>query len=185
MGYAIHIQEWCLDNQWNGFRTSFACCLVVGNSARRNLILTMNATDECTEVCKSLLRGELSAIETYTQAIQKFSSGPERAALQAIRTDHANSAALLCDHLVDMGATPVTDSGAWGTFARAVEGGAKLLGESPALAVLEEGEEHGAHEYEEALANPDVMQEIKTMIRRELLPPLGEHVSTLERLRRR
>ena len=143
----------------------------------------MNATDECAEVCNSLLRGELSAIETYTQAIEKFSSEPERAALQAIRTDHVNSAARLCDHLVDMGATPATNSGAWGSFAKAVEGSAKLLGESPALAVLEEGEEHGIGEYDEALRNPGVMDEIKTVIRQELQPPLGKHVSTLERLR--
>jgi hypothetical protein len=145
----------------------------------------MNATDECAEVCNSLLRGELSAIETYTQAIEKFSSEPERAALQAIRTDHVNSAARLCDHLVDMGSTPATNSGAWGTFAKAVEGSAKLLGESPALVALEEGEEHGISEYEEALRNPGVMEEIKAIIRSELQPPLGKHVSTLERLRAR
>lgn len=143
----------------------------------------MNATDECAEVCNSLLRGELSAIETYTQAIEKFNSEPERAALQAIRTDHVNSAARLCDHLVDMGFTPATNSGAWGTFAKAVEGTAKLLGESPALAALEEGEEHGITEYEEALRNPEVMEEIKIVIRRDLQPPLSNHVSTLERLR--
>jgi len=143
----------------------------------------MNATEECTEVCNALLRGELSAIETYTQAIEKFHSEPERTALQAIRTDHVNSAARLCDHLVDMGSTPATNSGAWGSFAKAVEGTATLLGESPALTVLEEGEEHGINEYEAALRNADVMAEIKSVIRDQLLPPLGEHVSALERLR--
>jgi hypothetical protein len=51
------------------------------------------------------------------------------------------------------------------------------------LAVLEEGEEHGISEYEEALRNPDVMEEIKSVIRQHLLPPLSQHVSALERLR--
>lgn len=143
----------------------------------------MNATEECTEVCNALLRGELSAIETYTQALEKFHSEPERASLQAIRTEHVNSAALLCDHLAEMGATPASSSGAWGTFAKAVEGTATMLGESPALAVLEEGEEHGINEYESALRNPDVMEEIKTVIRQHLLPPLSQHVSALEQLR--
>ena len=64
-----------------------------------------------------------------------------------------------------------------------MEGAAKLLGESPALAVLEEGEEHGINEYDEALRNPEVMEEIKTVIRRDLQPPLSKHVSALERLR--
>ena len=143
----------------------------------------MNATDECIEVCNSLLRGELSAIETYNQAIAKFDNDPERRALEGIRSDHERSVNRLREHLLDMGATPSTDSGAWGSFAQAVEGTAKLLGESPALKALEEGEEHGMNEYEEALRNPEVMSEIKTVIRGELMPALSEHVATLARLR--
>ncbi|WP_367872088.1 DUF2383 domain-containing protein [Luteolibacter sp. Populi] len=143
----------------------------------------MNATDECIEVCNSLLRGELSAIETYTQAIAKFDGDPERRALEAIRDDHERSADRLRDHLADMGATAATDSGAWGSFAKAVEGSAKVLGESPALAALEQGEEHGIDEYENALRNADVMEEIKTVIRGDLLPALSEHIATLGRLR--
>ena len=143
----------------------------------------MNATDECIEVCNSLLRGELSAIETYTQAIAKFDTDPERSALLGIRDDHERSANRLRDHLADMGATPATDSGAWGSFAKAVEGSAKVLGESPALAALEQGEEHGIDEYENALRNAGVMEEIKTVIRGDLLPALSEHIAALGRLR--
>ena len=143
----------------------------------------MNATDECIEVCNSLLRGELSAIETYTQAIAKFDTDPERSALLGIRDDHERSANRLRDHLADMGATPATDSGAWGSFAKAVEGSANVLGESPALAALEQGEEHGIDEYENALRNAGVMEEIKTVIRGDLLPALSEHIAALGRLR--
>lgn len=145
----------------------------------------MNATHECIDVCNSLLRGELSAIETYGQALEKFENDTERSALRAIQNDHQNSAARLREHLIDMGAEPASDSGAWGTFAKAVEGTAKLLGESPALAALQQGEEHGVDEYEEALRNDDVMAEIKAVIRQQLLPPLSEHVAALERLRAR
>lgn len=143
----------------------------------------MNATDECIDVCNSLLRGELSAVETYNQAIAKFGSDPERRALEGIRAEHQRSVSRLREHLIDMGATPASDSGAWGSFAKAVEGTAKLLGESPALKALEEGEEHGIDEYEEALRNPDVMSEIKTVIRAELLPALSNHIAALARLR--
>ncbi|MEK7952392.1 DUF2383 domain-containing protein [Luteolibacter soli] len=145
----------------------------------------MNATHECIDVCNSLLRGELSAIETYGQALEKFENDTERSTLRAIQNDHQHSAARLREHLVDMGAEPATDSGAWGAFAKAVEGTAKMLGESPALAALQQGEEHGVDEYEEALRNKDVMDEIKTVIRQQLLPPLSEHVAALERLRSR
>ena len=145
----------------------------------------MNATHECIDVCNSLLRGELSAVETYSQALEKFENDVERSALRAIQNDHQNSAARLREHLLDMGAEPATDSGAWGTFAKAVEGTAKLLGESPALAALQQGEEHGIDEYEEALRNEGVMAEIKTVIRQQLLPPLSEHVAALDRLKAR
>lgn len=144
----------------------------------------MNATAECIEVCNSLLRGELSAIETYEQAIGKFQEEPDRGTLQEVRDEHERSAQRLREHLIDMGAAPATDSGAWGSFAQAVEGTAKLLGESPALAALEAGENHGIDEYEEALRNPNVMEEIKTVIRGDLLPALSDHVATLGRLRR-
>ena len=145
----------------------------------------MNATHECIDVCNSLLRGELSAIETYNQALEKFDSDLERSALVSIQNDHQHSASRLREHLVDMGAEPATDSGVWGTFAKAVEGTAKLLGESPALTALQQGEEHGIDEYEEALRNTGVMDEIKTVIRQQLLPPLSEHVAALDRLRAR
>jgi rubrerythrin len=146
----------------------------------------MNATtDTCIDVCNSLLRGELSAIETYDQALEKFETETERSTLQMIRSDHEASASRLREHIVAMGAEPSRDSGAWGSFAQAVEGTAKMLGESPALAALQQGEEHGIEEYEDALGNPDVMEEIKLVIRQELMPPLTEHVNSLDQLRAR
>lgn len=143
----------------------------------------MNATAECIDVCNSLLRGELAAIETYTQAIAAFTGEPERSALESIRSDHQSSVGMLREHLTDMGADPSPTSGAWGEFAKALEGSAKIIGQSPALAVLERGEEHGIDEYEGALRNPGVMEEIKSVIRQELLPPLSGHIAALGRLR--
>jgi len=145
----------------------------------------MNATHECIDVCNSLLRGELSAVETYSQALEKFDSEIERSALRSIQSDHQNSVARLREHLNDMGAEAASESGAWGAFAKAVEGTAKMLGESPALAALKQGEVPGIDEYEEALRNSGVMEEIKAVIRHELLPPLSEHIAALDRLRAR
>ena len=135
----------------------------------------MNSTDECIEVCNSLLRGELSAVETYTQAIGKFDGESERVALQGIRSDHEKAAARLRSHIQDMNGKPSDGAGAWGGFVQALEGAAMMLGESPALALLERGEQHGIDEYKEALANDDVMEEIKQVIRGQLLPSCAEH----------
>ena len=144
----------------------------------------MKNNESCIKICNQLLRGELSAIETYNQAIDKFKDSPtEIEVLEQILVDHEDSAELLRDHLVEMGAVPDTDSGAWGAFAKAVEGTATLLGESAALMALKEGEEHGIREYEDALADADVMEEAKETIREELLPRLVSHIPLLEALR--
>ncbi|HWB01528.1 MAG TPA: DUF2383 domain-containing protein [Verrucomicrobiales bacterium] len=147
----------------------------------------MNTTelslDSCINACNSLLRGELSAVDTYGQAIETFTTGAERAVLERIRSDHAQSARKLREHILSMGGEPSAGSGAWGAFAKAVEGTAKMMGKSAALKALEEGEQHGMKEYEDALESDGVMDEIKTTIRGELLPRLMEHLTALGRLK--
>ena len=143
----------------------------------------MKSHQQCIDTCDSLLRGELSAVETYEQAIEKFQSDPELLTLELFRDEHRSSAEILRQHLIQMEAEPSNSSGAWGTFAKAVEGTATLLGKSPALAVLEEGEKHGIDEYRDALENDHVMEEIKGKIRQQLLPSLERHLNALAELR--
>ncbi|MBK1817003.1 DUF2383 domain-containing protein [Luteolibacter yonseiensis] len=142
----------------------------------------MNNTQSCIEACNKLLRGEISAVETYTQALGKFDNSNSRSILQQIKEDHQRSADTLRSHLSEMGATPDSESGAWGKFAQAVEGVATLLGKSPAVAVLIQGEEHGIDEYEEALNDPGVMTEMKIVFRDIHIPRLQKHVALLEAL---
>jgi hypothetical protein len=68
----------------------------------------------------------------------------------------------------------------WGGFAQALEGAAKLFGESPALLILEQGEQHGINEYETALADPRFSARAKELIDQELLPPLYDHLVELK-----
>ena len=149
------------------------------------MVLRMSNKQKCIDVCNGLLRGELSAVETYTQAIEKFKDHTACHQLEKIRGDHEQSAAVLRQHLLDMGAEPAKSSGAWGMFAQAVEGGAKLFGESAALQALIEGEEHGEKEYDKALKELDVMEEIKMEIHSSLMPRLGNHIVVLLELKSR
>ncbi len=145
----------------------------------------MNTSEACIETCNKLLRGELSAIQTYGQALEKFAESPESITLREILADHQDSAFALRDHVLELGGVPAADSGAWGSFAKAVEGTAKLLGDSAALQALREGEKHGINEYEDALESPDVMEEAKNTIRDTLLPRQIEHLSRLDTLQAR
>ncbi len=142
----------------------------------------MKTTDATIEVLDSLLRGELSAIETYSHVIHKFPGSTAENDLEDMRTDHLDSVQTLRELISDLGGNPSTDSGPWGGFARAVESFAALFGDSSAMSALKQGEEHGISEYEDALQNDAVDSEVKQVIKEELLPPLQEHVLTLQSL---
>ena len=135
-----------------------------------------------TDAINSLLRGEMSAVETYTQAMSKFDDETAIADLQKIRDEHSRAVRLLRDHVVGFGAHPVEGSEPWGAFSAAVTGGAKAVGPAAALAALRQGEEHGINEYVSALENEGIHPDCQRMIRADLLPACRKHVEELNRL---
>jgi hypothetical protein len=98
------------------------------------------------------LRSELSAIETYQQALEKnraqYSQDAKFERLNQILNQHREAAARLRRVIEQQGGTPSTDSGAWGAWSRTVMGAAKLFGDKAALKALKEGEEAGLKEYQ-------------------------------------
>ena len=144
---------------------------------------TLTTTQEhCIDICNGLLRGELSAIETYDLAVEKHSGATATEELRRICEDHSRSANLLSANVREMGGEPDQDSGAWGLLATAVQATANLFGEDSAIDSLRKGEVAGRNDYQEALLDDDVMAESKLMIREELLPPVIEHIATLDKL---
>jgi uncharacterized protein (TIGR02284 family) len=142
----------------------------------------MKATDEGISVLNSLLRGELAATETYQQAIDKLDNDPSSAVLRQMHVQHREAANTLRQHIREHGGEPDHGSGAWGTWAKLVEGTAKLLGNTAALKALKEGEEHGVKEYEEALEENTVPTDCKALIRAQLLPQTRNHILALDRI---
>lgn len=145
----------------------------------------MTATDQTIDTCNALLRDEITAVETYTQAIEKFDTDATDAVLESFRTDHQVNAFELHKLVSDSGAEPSTSSGAWGGFAQALENAATLFGESPALKIMQAGEENGISQYKNALANADVSEAAKMLIKRTLLPSLSVHLIELQQRRDR
>lgn len=141
---------------------------------------TGNATT--TDTLNSLLRGEISAVETYRQAEGKFEGESELTSLRQLRQEHEEAVSQLRRHIHQKGADASESSGAWGTFAQLVEGGAKLFGKSAALKALKEGEEHGINSYESALDDRDLPIDCQTLIRDTLLPRCRQHVHNLDQL---
>jgi uncharacterized protein (TIGR02284 family) len=135
-----------------------------------------------TDWLNRLVRGELSAIETYQQALDKMRDAPEATELQAIEADHRGAVRALKDQVLQHGGTPDDQSGAWGTWAKLVEGTARIFGNTAALEALRQGEQHGIKEYERAMEADDVDAESRKLIRSKLLPQAQSHISVLDRL---
>jgi uncharacterized protein (TIGR02284 family) len=120
------------------------------------------------DALNDLLKGEISAVETYRQAISKLNHSASRAQLEDCHGSHEQRIPKLRQQIAQLGGVPATDSGAWGTFAKLVEGTAKALGEKVAIAALEEGEDHGLKLYRDDLPKLDAAS--RQLVEMELLP---------------
>ena len=78
--------------------------------------------DKSVDTLNGLLRGEISAVETYRQAIEKLGSTATRAQLEHCRRAHEQRVAKLREYVARLGGDPAKDSGAWGAFARLFPG---------------------------------------------------------------
>ena len=135
---------------------------------------------QCIEECNRLLKGELSATETYQKAIDKYPNSATADCLRRIQSEHREAANTLAECIREMSGIPETDTGACGVIANAVQSTSNLFGEESAIASLRRGEKHGREDYERALEKDEVMPTRKTMIRTELLPKVESHIKTLE-----
>jgi len=127
---------------------------------------------------ESLLRGEIAAAETYHQALD----GIDLPSLRSIQRDHGDAIRFLTQEIVERGAEPPTSSGAWGVFARATEGAAKLLGDKRALGALRAGEHQGLVDYENAVTNKELGTKCRDHVVETLIPQQRRHVETLDQL---
>lgn len=135
------------------------------------------------DVLNSFLRGEVSAVETYRQAMEKLRDKPEAASLRDCLTSHEQRVSLLQTEISRRGGEPARGSGAWGGFAKLLEGGAKLFGTKAAIAALEEGEDHGRDDYKRDVAKlePDA----QLFAQQQLLPEQMRTHQTMSALKKR
>jgi hypothetical protein len=58
--------------------------------------------------------------------------------------------------LFHLAGKPAENSGAWGSFAKLLEGGATVFGDKAAISMLEEGEDKGLADYRKLASDPDL-----------------------------
>ncbi len=134
---------------------------------------------------EKLLKNELSATETYQQALDKLKEGVglgESEALMPLLEEHKEALASLQALNMRLEGDPAESSGAWGTWAKIVLGGANWLGTESVLKALLEGEKSGADDYQAALEDTDLLADIRALIETKLLPAQHAHIGALELL---
>jgi uncharacterized protein (TIGR02284 family) len=143
------------------------------------------SSEEAMRQLNSLLRGEISACETYRMAIDKVAASDQItmdnvSILREIEGEHDQAAQQLRQRIGQLGGQPCDSSGAWGAWAQAVQGTMNLFGDASALKSLKEGEEHGLKDYEEALDDVDTGS--RQLIAGELIPRQQRHLSLIDQL---
>ncbi len=133
----------------------------------------------------SLLRGEISATETYRMAIEAVADDDadhteEIALLRQIQEDHGRAAQSLRDRINELGGEASDTSGPWGAWARFTQGTANLFGDTASLKSLKEGEEHGLKDYQNATDELDLTSQ--NLIQNQLIPQQERHINLLDRL---
>jgi len=130
----------------------------------------------------SLLRGELSAIETYEQALRKLDGPGTELADQLVHfaAEHSRNADILKARIEGMNGQPATGSGVWGAWSKIVQGSANVFGDGSAIKALKEGEEHGLKDYADALEDGDLDDLSRRTIENELIPRQRKHIAALD-----
>jgi hypothetical protein len=124
---------------------------------------------------RRLLGTELTAFETYTQAIDDIRDDPEREVLLANRSRHAASIDCLMDHLATLGGEMDFASRDRVKFGK--------VSESAALLALAAGESEILQDCRAALQDPEIPTTLKQDIRDRLIPRLETNVEALEKAR--
>lgn len=138
--------------------------------------------DDAIEQLKSFCRGEMSAVETYRQAL---TAAREERVVEQLRRNLASHEArvqMLRRRIEELGGDPPSSSGPWGAFAKVVERTAVALGDRTALSVLAEGEDHGLKDYRNDLEELD--SESHVLVRDVILPQQESTLCSLADLKR-
>lgn len=142
-----------------------------------------NRTDKSVDQLNSFLRGEMSAVQTYNIALEKIErTSTVRPQLETCQLSHARRVAALMQEISARGGKPADSSGPWGMFAKVVEQSATVLGEKAAISALEEGEDHGLHDYQDDLEKLDPVA--RQIVVSELLPEQQRTHQTMSSLKK-
>lgn len=131
-----------------------------------------------------LLRGEISAVESYDKAIELFKKDRISAdKLEQIRYEHEEAVRFWQKHISNEGIAADDSSGAWGAMVEGFVATAKLFGEELTASALVTGEEHGLKEYKDILEDQTIDLDTKSFVTQVLIPRQKRHINVLKTIK--
>lgn len=134
------------------------------------------------ECLNGLLRGEISAVETYNQARERITLPGVAPMLEDGQLSHHRRVQKLVKFIKNIGGEPSDDAGPWGAFANFLESSAGVFGDKASIDMLEQGEDHGLKVYRDELENCKDPA-AHSFIKDELLPAQEETHSVMANLK--
>ena len=120
------------------------------------------------DVLNSLLKDELSAVQTYDVALQDRAALAARTELSRCRRSHETRATILRDKILTLGGEPASTAGVGGAWNKLVEKGAAVISDEMAIRALEQSEDHVLRDYREGM--PNLLPEIRAFLTNQILP---------------
>jgi hypothetical protein len=121
---------------------------------------------------------------TYRQVLDSFRDAgcmSESEFLMPIYKSHKDAASSLQTQIRELGGSPAEHPGAWGAWAKILQGG-NMPGKQTALKILQEAEKSSAEDYEKALLSSQLPLSIRCLIEWKLLLIHKSHARNLGRL---
>ncbi len=140
---------------------------------------TMNMKNTNNGQLNEILRGEMSAKESYDQIFEKIESDAEKKRLKEFKAEHMEAIDFWKHQARVEGILPDKNSGVWGKAVEAFIGTSKLFGNTTALKALKEGEEHGLKSYKKLLESDKLTAFQKDQINKRFVPMQKKHINSL------
>ena len=128
-----------------------------------------------------LLRGEISAVETYRQALESLKDPSCREQVSRNERSHEQRVDVLRSRIRELGGTPSSGSGTWGALSKAVTGTSKVGGDKGIINALEQGEDIGLSDYQKNIDGLD--PDTRSFIQSTLLPQQQHTHETMSALK--
>ncbi len=131
-----------------------------------------------------ILRGEISAVETYDSLLEKIKNSSRHFILKTIREEHFASIRYWRDEALNQGKFPQLDSALWGDMVMLFVEASKSISTKTAIGMILKGEEHGLKNYQSMLDAQFLTVDQKKKIKETFIPNQKDHIGALNSILR-